>query len=212
MRRQQPDGFAVFFVHEEIFPRGFIGYQYGSKLGVLPQHAADQGADIGPVGDVFCYDILGTLPCIAFRFHAFFRVDKGRGQFSQAFGCIRLQHDITGQRLQPFFPGNLGAGPFFRPVGQVQVFQYLHFFCRQYLLFQFRRQLFLLPDGVQYFFPARVQITEILGPCLQITDLFFVQRTGSLFPVPGNKRNGVSVVQQLQRGFCLSRFDIQFFG
>ena len=206
--RKLPHRFAVLFVHKEVFAGSLVCGKDGRQLGVLPQDPADQGPYVGPVRNGFRYNILGPFPGIAFRFHAFFSIDKRRRQFGQAPGRVCLQHNVAGQGFQSLFPGNLGPGTFLRPVGQVQVLQYLHLFRRHDLPFQFRRQLFLFPDGIQDLFTALVQVPQVLGPGFQSTDLLFVQGAGGFFTVPSDEGDGVASVQQLQGGFRLGRFNI----
>jgi hypothetical protein len=43
-------------------------------------------------------------------------------------------------------------------------------------------------------------------------DLLFVQASCAVSPVPRDEGNGISLLQKLDNGFYLPRFEVQFFG
>ena len=107
-----------------------------------------------------------------------------------------LCHEDSCQRFQS--AGNRHRCPCFPlgTIGQVQVLGFHQCFCTADLFFQFRCQLALCFNRRADFFFPLFQLPQVLQPVVNGTKHLIVQRAGTLFPVPCNKRDRLAVVQQ----------------
>ena len=100
------------------------------------------------------------------------------------------------ESLQALFLSHACAGPALRPERPVEVFHCdlgLRFFN---LRPKFRSQLSLRLNALQHLFLFLFEIAQIGQSLVQCTQLLIVQCARRLFPVPGNKRNCVSLIDQ----------------
>ncbi|SYL73534.1 Uncharacterised protein [Klebsiella pneumoniae] len=59
---------------------------------------------------------------------------------------------------------------------------------------------------------AVVQFAQVAETGFQLTQLSIIQAAGDFFPVAGDKRDGISLIQQGNRGGDLAGLRIQFTG
>ena len=123
---------------------------------------------------------------------------------------MRQQH--LGQRLQPAFAGNLGAGLAFGLVGAVEVLQRLERGRGVELRGQRVGELLLAGDLSLDGLPPPGQPAQILQAGLDVPDLHLVQPAGDLLAVARDEGEGVAVDQQRDRGGDLGEGDFEFCG
>ena len=104
------------------------------------------------------------------------------------------------QRLQARLAGDLGLGPPFGLVRQVQVLEPGLGVRGADLRFELAGQLSLGGDLDEDRIPALVELAQVAEPLLERAQLRVVQGAGGLLAVPGDERHGRAAVEQFDRG------------
>jgi hypothetical protein len=134
--------------------------------------------------------------------------DGGQAPLSvHKFGGPRLQvgggglggHDFLSQRIQAAAAGQSGQRLFLRLEGQVQIFQPPQGVGRLDMRRQFAGQSALRFERLQNPLFAVGQRAQPVDRLLDSPDLFLVQSTGLVLSEPGDKRDRIAVIQQLDR-------------
>ena len=169
--------------------------------------AAQLGAAGSIVGDSLGNDVLRTRQrgggivhlIIEVRGGGFFRVERG----------VLLQNRI-GQRLQAARLGNAGAGLALGLVGAVKVLDLGQRFGLGQGSGQLGRHGALLSDGGGDFLLALIEAAQIFQTVAQIAQHLIVHRAGGLLAVAGDERNGIALIDQLDRALHIFDAQVQF--
>ena len=139
--------------------------------------------------------------------HFLFRIDILR-RFRRRVSWL-LQHQPHRQRFQSALLRHGGTGPTFRTVRAVDILQFAQR-CRFGQLFlQFVRHHALFFQGRGDLFPPLLQVPQVLQPFRHFTQHLVVQRSGRFLPVPRDKRDRISRVQQFHRRLYLLRSQLK---
>ena len=180
-------------------------YDHAQRKGLLP----DLSTDLSTVGDTLSDDILCSLQRSARILYFLFRIHKVRGS-DQYRNLHLLLQDLLCQRLQSAFPCNGRPRSSFRTIWKIQILQ-RRLRCSLFnLFFQFRCQLPLLFDRSKDDASSLLEGSQIAKPLIQAAQLFIIQATMRFLSVPGNERDGVSLVDQLHDCLHLPGFYLQF--
>ena len=153
-------------------------------------------------------NITGTVNGLLGGGDAFLLIDKLLGKCLNI--LVVLGKNRLGQRLQPLFPGNGATGAAFLLIGPVQVLHFRHRGGTVNGSGQFRGEFSLIFDGFLYFVPTLLQISEIGKSGFQIPQCGVIHGTVEFLSVPGDKGNGVSLIQQSDNIFNIFLFLLQF--
>ena len=173
------------------------------------RNLTDPGPQICPVRDILCDDVPRTGEGFLHRYYAFFRIDVCRCEILRRVIRLLLQEDVR-KRLKPFLRRDGRAGSALWLVRSVQILQLDHRQRRFDLLFQRFRQLSLLFDGRKNRCLPVLERAEIGQTLIQLAQLLVIQRAMHLLSVSGDKRDGVSLVNQFHDRLYLPEADVQF--
>ena len=188
-----------------VFVLGLFGFQHAGAEGQLPQLFAG----VRVVAELLGQNIPCALQSFFSVFNAPLRIDESLRDFFCCLFLFVLHQQLQGQRLQPLFLGNGSAGAALGTEGPVQVFQFGQRRGRRQLGGKLLRQVSLLLQGVFDFRPALVQSAKILQAFKNLPQHLIVQRIGHCLTVEGNKRNGISIIDQLEHILALLFFQMK---
>ena len=167
-------------------------------------------ADIGVVRDEFRDDVRGTLQRVLHGLDALLGVDiRGGGLFQSRFFDLALP-EVHRQRLEAFLLRHHGAGAALLLVRAVQVFEFGEHGGRVDLRLQFVREFALLLDGVQDLLAALVEVAQVGQAVVQFAQDLVVERAVGLLAVPGDERDGVPLIDEVDRVLHLPGFQVEF--
>ena len=152
-------------------------------------------------------DVLRSLKRICCGLHSFFFTHIFFSLFFQRLSGF-LRQNKPGKPVQSLLLGNTGSGPSFRPERTIKIFYHYQSLRRQNLGLKLLIQLSLFLYTRKNLFLLFFQIAKIVQPFKQITELFVIQRPGNLFPIPGNKGNCISLINQFDSRFNLPSFHL----
>ena len=101
------------------------------------------------------------------------------------------------QRFQPPCPGNAGPGPAFGLVGPVDILHLGQCSGIVQTFLQFGGHGVLLRDAAGDLLPAGIQSAQVVQALAQAAKHLVVHGAGGLLAVPGNERNGIALINQL---------------
>ena len=169
--------------------------------------AAQLGAAGGIVGDSLGNDVLRTGQRGGGIGHLIIEV-RGGGLFRVERGVL-LQNRI-GQRLQAARLGNAGAGLALGLVGAVEILDLGQRFGLGQGSGQLGRHGPLLGDGGGDLRLALIEAAQIFQTVAQIAQHLIVHRAGGLLAVAGDERNGIALIDQLDRALHIFDAQVQF--
>ena len=170
----------------------------------LPQRLAD----VRVIGKILGDDVICALQGFFCGVHPLFRVKIIQRQ-SLGIPAILGKNRLR-QRLQPLLPGDRATGTPLLLIGSVQVFHLGHSRGGIDGGREFRCQLALIFDGLFHLVPAILEITQVGEPGFQGPEGGVVHGTVHFLPVPGNKGDGVALVDQAHHIFHIFQFLTQF--
>ena len=165
--------------------------------------------DLRIIGKILSDDIAGTLESFFNGIDTLLRVDVilcKNGRILTVLG-----EDSLRQRCQALLPGHGATGAALLLVGPVQILHLGHGGRIVDSGGQLLCQLALIFDGTLYLVTALLEVPQIGQPGLQIAQGGVVHGTVHFLPVPGNKGNGVALVDQGHHIFNILQFLAQFF-
>ena len=167
--------------------------------------------DGGVIGQVLGDDIQGAGQGGFGTVHPLLLVQVIPGHH-QGVGQGGLGEDGRRQRLQPLLPGDAAPGAALLLVGAVEVLHH-----RQGLgggdgRLQFRGQLALFPDGGEHLAFALFQVAQVPQAVIQFPQGGILHAAGDLLAVPGDKGDGVALVDEPHRRRHLLLPEAQFLG
>ena len=169
--------------------------------------AAQFGTAGGIVGDCFGDDILRTRQCGSGVWD--FVVDVVGGGSAGGKGGVLFEQGIR-QRLQTARLGDAGAGLALGLVGAVEVLDLGQRFGLGECSGQLGRHSALLGDGGGDFLLALIQPAQVFQTVAKVAQDLVIHRAGSLFAVAGDERNGVALVDQVDRALDIFGGQVQF--
>ncbi len=137
-------------------------------------------------------------------------IDEGRGGLLRPAGCLLQDH--LGQRCEPFFPGDAGAGAPFGAEGQVDLLELLEATCCGQGPLDLRRQFLAGGDELYDLAAALFEAAQIAKPLLQPPQLLFIELPGSLLAVTGYEGNGIPLIEEGGGATGLRLADLQLTG
>ncbi len=175
----------------------------------LPLHFLPQSlADIRVIRYNFRHNIGSALKGIFHSFNTLFRVNIPLGQFSGVLPCLLKK--LQCQRLKSLFLGSGCPGAAFLLIRPVQVLRFRQSLCRKYGSEQLLCELTLGFNGTDDFLLPLGKISQILQSGFQISQGGIIHTAVKLFPVAGNKGNGIAFIQKGHNIFDILFFLVEF--
>ena len=113
------------------------------------------------------------------------------------------------QGLQALFPGVRGLGPLLRLEGEIEILQPLGVLGRADGRLEIRVELALSLDRLENRLLALGQFAQPMHAKLDLLDHNLVQIPGTFFAIPGNERNRIAFVQELDDTLDLNAPNLQ---
>ena len=179
-----------------IYRRRLLVFCRRNDLSFLHRPPADFHTIIRFIGNHFRQNVAGSCQRFLFICHLFFLGNIIFCRILQRFLCFLFQNQLR-QRLQTFLFRNRRTGAPFRTIRPVQILYDYHRLRRQNRRFQLIGQFPLFLDTGQHLFFLVFQISQVCQTFKKSTQHFIVQRTRHFFPVTGDKRNRIALVDQL---------------
>ena len=189
-----------------VFVLGFFGFQYACAEGQLPQLLTN----VRVVAELLGQNIPSALQRVFDGFNALVRLNKSLCDLLRRFFLFILHQKLQGQRFQSLFLGNGSAGAALGAEGTIQILQLRQSGGRRQLGGKLVRQVALLLQSGFDFTAAFVKAAKILKALKNFPKHLIVQRIRHFLAVAGDKRNRISVVDQLEHILTLLFFQMKF--
>ena len=181
----------------------------GGDLGGLPDHLAHGVAHGRHLADGLGQDVADTFQDLLGRLQSLFGADEFLGRGHRIGQQLVAVPDPHSQRLQALVPGIGGLGPLFGLEGEIKVLQPLGVFHRADGRRKFGVELALGLDRLEYCLLAFGQFPKPMDAKLDLADHDLVQVPGPFLTIPGDERNRVAFVQQLDDTLDLNTPNLQ---
>ena len=181
----------------------------GGDLGGLPDHLAHGVAHGRHLADGLGQDVADTFENLLGRIQPLFDADEFLGRGHWIGQQLVAVPDPDGQRLQALVPGIGGLGPFLGLEGKIKVLQPLGVLRRANGRRKLGVELALGLDRLEYCLFAFGQFPKPMDAKLDLADHDLVQVPGPFLAIPGNERNRVTFVQQLDDTLDLNTPNLQ---
>ena len=165
-------------------------------------------ADVRVIGKILSDDVVCALQGFFCGVYPLFRVNIVQRQ-SLGIPAVLGKNRLC-QGLQSLLPGDRATGAPLLLVGSVQVFHLGHGPGGIDGGRELQCQLALIFDGLFHLVPAILEITQVGEPGFQGTQGGVVHGAVHFLPVPGDKGDGVALVDQAHHIFHIFQFLTQF--
>ncbi len=180
----------------------------GGDIPLLEEELADPGPRVLVLAYHLGDDVTGAGQRLLDRGHSLLLVDiPGRLGRDVQRRILVLGQDRQRQRLQALFLGDGGAGAPFGTEGKIDVFQHRHGLGSHDLFVELIGQKPPLDEGGKDRGLSLVQLKELFETIPDGGDGDLVQRTGRLFPIPGDKGNRAPLGKEVGRRPDLPRLE-----
>ena len=175
---------------------GLLVLGSAGKNALLKSSFSDICSEISVIGNILSNDVHSTLNSFCRIIDALFRINKSSSLFCQRLCGLLCQKNIS-QSFKPFFSGNAGSCLSLWSIWKVKILNGNHRLRSNDLGLKFVCHLALLLNRSKNLLTPLFKTAQILESLIEITKLLIVQRSCNFLPVPGNERDCVALIDQL---------------